>query len=190
MNKINKLFRTFPFLGSSLYFLVILLSFHFLWKFAFSEDTSLSGNAQLFFYDWNVIHIFQPLLTDLTGNVTALLKSYLGLELTHVGASYYSSFSSTHLDVVWSCTGLKQMLFFALLILFYPKAWGKKLWFMPLGVAFIYLLNIIRIATIIYVVLFVNEHAFDLLHTYSKYLFYGVIFLMWIVWDEKVANKR
>ncbi|MCK5703840.1 MAG: archaeosortase/exosortase family protein, partial [Cyclobacteriaceae bacterium] len=43
------------------------------------------------------------------------------------------------------CSGLKQMLQFSLLMIFFPGPWKKKLWFIPLGVIIMHLTNLFRV---------------------------------------------
>ena len=65
--------------------------------------------------------------------------------------------------------------------------WLRKLWFIPLGWLMVYLFNIMRIAII---ALLIHHHPswFDFLHTYLfKYLFYGMIFALWVVWTERLS---
>jgi exosortase/archaeosortase family protein len=68
--------------------------------------------------------------------------------------------------------------------------WKKKLWFIPLGIALCYVINIVRITAI---TLIVREHQ-DLFHLFHdfifKYLYYGIIFLMWVFWEEVLRKKN
>ncbi len=61
-------------------------------------------------------------------------------------------------------------------------------WFIPAGVLVCFLINIVRI--IILVVVIENHQAiFKVLHeSVLKYIFYGIIFLMWVLWEEKIAT--
>ena len=111
--------------------------------------------------------------------------------------------------IVWSCTPLKQMFIWICLILTTPNYkflstlnsqlsttlhstlstlnWNK-LWFIPLGLFLIHFINLARIAAI---TAFMEFHPewFELLHTYIfKYVFYGLMFLFWVFYIEKVRK--
>ncbi|HPW95352.1 MAG TPA: archaeosortase/exosortase family protein, partial [Paludibacteraceae bacterium] len=77
---------------------------------------------------------------------------------------------------------------FTCIILFSRGSWKHKAWFIPAGVLVCFLINIVRI--IILVVVIENHQAiFKVLHeSVLKYIFYGIIFLMWVLWEEKIAT--
>ncbi|MCC2547242.1 exosortase family protein XrtF [Hymenobacter sp. BT175] len=84
------------------------------------------------------------------------------------------------------CNGLVLYALFTGFILAFPGAWRHKLWFIPAGVASIYLLNIIRV-----VALAINHHyshhTVEFNHHYTfTFIVYGWILLLWMWW----ANRR
>jgi exosortase/archaeosortase family protein len=93
-------------------------------------------------------------------------------------------------QIIWACTGIKQAYIFFCIIAFYRGPWLKKLWYIPLGLFVVYVFNIFRISFIVGVV---GKHPdwFHFLHIYAfKYAFYLIIFLMWVLWEEKIAGKN
>ena len=109
---------------------------------------------------------------------------------------YFDSGSGT--SIVWGCTGLKQSFIWMCLILTVrslPAAegasskgrlWLHKLWYIPVGWVLCYAFNILRIFLIS---LFIEYHPdwFPVLHDYIfKYMFYGMMFLLWVVFVEKI----
>jgi exosortase/archaeosortase family protein len=57
----------------------------------------------------------------------------------------------------------------------------------PLGILLIWILNVIRISALI--ALFEHyPNNFDLFHELSKYVFYFVIFMFWVFWEEKIRK--
>jgi exosortase/archaeosortase family protein len=67
-------------------------------------------------------------------------------------------------------------------------AWKHKLWYIPLGWGIIYGFNILRIY---WISLIMQPHPelFLLFHNYLfKYLFYFVIFLMWVLWEQVIGG--
>jgi exosortase/archaeosortase family protein len=90
--------------------------------------------------------------------------------------------------IVWSCTGLKQAYIFFCIIAFYSGNLKQKIWFIPLGLLLIYIVNILRITAITALIEPFPEY-FDLLHEHLfKYLFYIIMFGMWVFWEEKVKR--
>lgn len=84
-----------------------------------------------------------------------------------------------------SCSGDKQILQFALLMLLYPGPWRKKLWFIPLGMLLVHLTNILRIV-LLSVVAINDPSLIKISHdTLLRAMFYVVIFALWAYWEEK-----
>ncbi|MDR1543525.1 MAG: archaeosortase/exosortase family protein [Prevotellaceae bacterium] len=92
--------------------------------------------------------------------------------------------------IIWGCTGIKQSFIFLAVMLVARGDWQKKLWFIPLGLVLCYVINIVRIMAI---VLIVEKHPelFKLFHTcIFKYIYYGLIFLIWLWWEEVLVKKK
>jgi exosortase/archaeosortase family protein len=82
------------------------------------------------------------------------------------------------------CTSLKQWMHWLFLMLLYPGPWKHKAWYIPLGLVIIEFTNVVRIVGIC---LFLRPfpHDFALAHdVIFKIMFYVVIFLMWMVWND------
>ncbi len=86
------------------------------------------------------------------------------------------------------CIGYEVTAFFAALIISYKGSILKKLWFIPLGMTIIYVLNIIRICALALLVT-INQQIWELNH---KLVFtvvvYSAIFLMWRLWIKLNIN--
>ena len=97
--------------------------------------------------------------------------------------------SGTGTTIIWGCTAIKQAWIWLCLIAFARGPWKHKLWYIPAGWVLIMLINIVRISAI---ALIIEHHPeqFDLWHTYIfKYLFYGLMFLMWAGWSLAVGGS-
>lgn len=121
------------------------------------------------------------------------------------------------IDIIWGCTGIKQLMMFAFIMIFYFGSWQKKLWFIPLSLFIIFVINILRLAIIAIIVkdpfpewfipfnewynsrTWLNSRAthqqfyedwFNIFHKdVFVWVYYdGVMFLLWLIWEEKV-NK-
>lgn len=96
--------------------------------------------------------------------------------------------SSAGVNVIWGCTGVKQIYIFFLVILFSKGIWWKRLSFFVPGALLLLLFNIVRIGTIVWC-LGVYPQSFGFLHdSLFKYLFYGLIFMLWLAWEEKLSD--
>ena len=86
------------------------------------------------------------------------------------------------IEMVDGCTGISAIGLFLGFVWAYPGQNRSRLYFSFLGIATIYLVNILRIATL----MLMQEWApqfFDFTHDYSTTtIFYLVIFLLWMLW--------
>jgi exosortase family protein XrtF len=86
------------------------------------------------------------------------------------------------------CNGLTLFALFASFIAAFPGSWKKKLWFIPVGILIIHLLNIIRVTGLCIIV----KHNPDWLQFNHTYLFqiimYGCIFGIWMFWVRKYSG--
>jgi len=167
-------------------FVVITLSVHFiynLWaKHYYYSSISIMG-LHVYIPDF-----FQVFSTNLL-HVSSWIVSHIpGLPITVVDHTIYVA-NKGYISINQSCSGLKQYIQFALLMILYPGPWKKKLWFIPLGLFVIYMTNVLRIVGLV-VVLNINPGSFHFAHdNIFRPLFYVVIFLMWVYWVEKIKNN-
>ncbi len=166
-----------------LYFIVILLASHFFWKFFVTGD---ENGEVVKFFGLDITYPFAVMaehVAALTHKVLNLLGYETSLYPNNVVRHNTGSYSAVW--VVWSCSGIKQAYIFFCIIAFYKGPWKHKLWYIPMGLLFIYLFNNFRI---IFITAIIEKHPaqFELWHEYiMKYAFYGMIFLLWVIWNEK-----
>lgn len=88
------------------------------------------------------------------------------------------------------CVGFGLTYGFSALIISYPGPWKKKLWFIPAGAAFISVINIARVVSLITssykIGSFVEMEQHDLFNN----LIYIVIFLLWVVWVKFIVDRK
>ncbi|MBP6284209.1 MAG: archaeosortase/exosortase family protein [Paludibacteraceae bacterium] len=165
------------------YFVVLLASCHFAWKMAFVEHTHPRSISFLWMDATRIFAFGVDVLNDI---VYFFLHDIFNVKVYNIG-TYFVYPNATVVDIVWSCTGFKQAYIFFSIIAFYPGKHMRKLWYIPLGLLIVYAFNVFRIALITYLL---RDHLgwFELLHEGSKYVFYALIFLMWVLWAEKFAT--
>lgn len=164
-----------------IYFVVILLLAHFVWKFSvIGDDTNtlvtLFGNDISAPFNFMAAHVAQA--------TTATLQ-FFGIDVQLQADNVIRHLNRHAVRIVWSCTGIKQAYIFVCILLFYKGPFRHKLWYIPLGLISVYLFNIFRISMITAIV-GVQPNWFDFMHEHLfKYMFYALIFGMWVVWEEK-----
>lgn len=93
---------------------------------------------------------------------------------------------------VWigsSCNAITLFSLFTVFIAAYPGHQKSKLWFIPMGIFLIHILNIIRIVALS-LIAFYNPDYLDFNHTYTfTFIIYGFIFFLWVTWVNKFSSK-
>ncbi len=87
------------------------------------------------------------------------------------------------------CNGITLMFLFAIFVVSYPGSIKNKLWYIPLGILIIHFINIVRIILLSVIALKAPQYlSFN--HTYTfTFITYGIVFLLWMVWVNKFAEK-
>lgn len=164
-------------------FMAVLLLGNALWKLTFHGDEA--GNY-ITFLGFDLTHFFSIASSHVAKASYVLVHAIEDSAQLLYGHIIRFSNDVT-ISVVWGCSAVKQGLLFTLIMLLSRGSCLHKLWFIPLGWLMVYLFNIMRIAII---ALLIHHHPswFEFLHTYLfKYLFYGMIFALWVVWTERLS---
>jgi exosortase family protein XrtF len=85
------------------------------------------------------------------------------------------------------CNGLVLYALFSGFVLAFPGPWRRKLWFIPAGMALIWVLNVLRVAA-----LALNQHyahqSVDFNHHYTfTFVVYSCIFGLWMLWARRLS---
>lgn len=168
-------------------FMVTLLVANYFWKFTvMGDEAGLDSTVT-----WFGLNITAP-FDLLSKHIAACVYWIVGLfrDTVVMKGDHIVGFENGHgSSIVWSCSGLKQMFIWLCLILTVRGGWKHKLWFIPLGWIICHAFNILRIAII---TLFLEFHPewFTILHDYIfKYLFYGMMFLLWVWFVERIRGS-
>lgn len=165
-----------------LVFVVALFAANWVWKLSISGD---EGHACVTCLGWDVTPPFDWLTQHIATVVYAIVHWFRDTAVLRGTQIVFDT--GSRITVVWSCTAIKQSFIWLVILLAARGAWYHKCWFIPLGWLCIYVFNIFRIAVI---ALAIADHPewFELLHTYLfKYLFYSMLFLLWLIWTNKIA---
>jgi exosortase/archaeosortase family protein len=172
-----------------LLFLFLLFLFHFSWKIAIDGDRE--GSYMYFFGKDVTPEWFHTTCRWLTAAAAWLIHLFPNTQdLVEEDTMLYFPNGGIRIAIVWGCTGIKQMFIFSGIMLFYRGPFLKKLWYIPMGWVILTIYNVIRIGA---TVIFTNGHGerFESLHDgILRYIYYTIVFLLWIVWEEFIVNKN
>jgi exosortase/archaeosortase family protein len=169
------------------YFLIVLFATHFFWKLVVDGDLS-SQQIAVFGIDCTAWFYEVSLFTArIIYHFTCLWPGTDELYLYDTHLWFLNG--DIVLGIIWGCTGIKQLYIFLLVMLCYPGPWKQKLWYIPAGCAILFAYNICRISAILFLT-YQHPERFDFLHEgLFRYIYYGIIFLLWVIWEEVLRKK-
>ena len=169
-----------------IYFVALLLFTHFLWKFVVDGDLHGQQIAILGKDLTEQFHFLSAFTAKAVHWFVHLFPNTGDFMIEDTRLFFLNENFPIHL--IWGCTGVKQLYIFIVIIAFYRGPWKKKLWYIPVGCVVLWIYNIVRIASISYLTIGHHER-FDFLHEgLFRYIFYGLIFLLWVIWEEKFVK--
>jgi exosortase/archaeosortase family protein len=168
--------RLEPIIDTSV-FILITFTIHYLYRYwEYNYDHRIFG-----------FQVITPaIFTWFTNGVFMHSKWLVGhfLSITTIDRTFFFE-NGYSLNIVFSCSGIKQMLQFALLILLYPGPWKHKAWYIPMGLVMIHLTNVIRISGLCVTMAYWPQH-WHFAHDYPfRVIFYVVIFFLWVIWNDR-----
>ena len=93
---------------------------------------------------------------------------------------------------VWvgsNCNAISLFTLFSVFILAYPGHQKSKIWFIPLGIIAIHVLNLIRVIALVLIANYYPMYL-DFNHTYTfTFLVYSFIFFLWVICVNKFSTK-
>ncbi|MDD4993509.1 MAG: exosortase/archaeosortase family protein [Paludibacter sp.] len=170
-------------------FAVILMAANFFWKYNVLGDEDEGLNSLVTFWGIDITAPFVWMAKHVAF-VTEFILRTIGFDIILKPDNVLGYSNGNGVQIIWACTGLKQSYIFLCIIAFNRGSWKKKIWYIPLGLLVVYTFNIFRIA---FIAACMENHPdwFEFLHLYAfKYLFYGIIFLMWVLWEEKIIGMH
>lgn len=176
-----------PFRGVILFVLILMIS-NIFWKYDVLGDDSPNMDSMVTFWGLDISLPFSWMSQHIA-NTTESLLQLIGSHVKLEPFNLLRFSNGTSVQVIWACTGIKQSYICFCILAFARGSWLKKLWYIPLSLLVVYLFNIFRI---VFIVASMENHShwFPFLHLYAfKYVFYGIIFLMWVYWEEKIVGK-
>tara|TARA_B100000809_G_C15134252_1_gene529871 strand:- start:3482 stop:4054 length:573 start_codon:yes stop_codon:yes gene_type:complete len=165
-----------------LFFLIQLFLFYVGWR-------------SVYYFIWNTPELYQleqDFMLSCASNIvetTVLILDLFRNDVIYIEAERIVRLvNSGGVTVSTPCVGIEMLYVFTVLIISYPSAWKKKVWFIPLGLICIHVINVLRITTLTLVSFYAPEQL-DFNH---KYVFvivvYSFIFYMWVRW-VKISER-
>lgn len=170
-------------------FLICLFGSNYLWELTISGDEESTGIVT--FCGVGIGWLFEGPQLWFAEQVHRLL-GICGV-LTQLVMASVNFPNGNGCNIVPGCTAIKQLFMMIVIILCSRGDLRHKLWYCLVSVAVLICYNILRLTVLTYIV---RDHIewFDVMHEYvMKYIFYGVMFLLWVAWDEwlrKMLDKR
>lgn len=157
-------------------FFAILVGVYTLWFAAY--DLWLLPDGRL--DEWLSLHV----VTMTTG-----LMNTVGLETFAEGRHVWMP-GTLGVLIEDDCNGIGSLGLFVAFVLAYPGSWRQRAWFLPMGLAVVYGVNVLRIAALIMIQAQVPA-LFDIAHELGTTLiFYAAIFGLWMVWARLGDGSR
>ena len=165
-------------------FLIVMFASNFFWKLTVRGDES---GLEASFLGVDLSFLFVGICYHLASAVHTMFDWFGIATYLYDTAIYHPNGEGVR--IVWGCNGVKQSFIFTMIMLFARGPMQHKLWFIPLGLVCVYLINVSRLFFLTYIVRDYPE-TFEFWHSgVTKYLFYGLIFLMWVFWNDYLVPR-
>jgi exosortase family protein XrtF len=130
-------------------------------------------------------------LTGITASATSKILAVFGYQTSY---AVFPSKSTIYIDgkhllgIAHVCNGLVLYALFAGFLVSFPGSWQNKLWFIPVGMFLIYVVNVLRSVSLCLIKIH-NPESLDFNHRYTFTLvMYSFIFLLWMLWVNKFSG--
>jgi exosortase/archaeosortase family protein len=118
-----------------------------------------------------------------------IIDHVLGMAITTDENKVIYFQNNGYIGINESCSGVKPILQFVLLMLLFPGPWKHKAWFIPMGIVILHLTNLFRISGLAVVTITAPQY-WDFAHdNLFRPFFYVVIFFLWVWWVEGFKNQ-
>jgi exosortase family protein XrtF len=121
------------------------------------------------------------------------ILNWLGYDtFTRLGDSDYPGIGIDGSNGVWvgaSCNAISLFFLFAVFVFAYPGHQKSKLWYIPMGILTIHILNIFRVVALSLIAFYKPDYL-DFNHTYTfTFIIYCYIFFLWMLWVNKYSIR-
>jgi exosortase family protein XrtF len=162
-------FFKFIFLSTGIY-----LGWYFLYEFYLKPDTQ---------FDDYIIHSLVKMAEWILSALGYALIPYQDLPLrSHIGID-----GSLGVTIGEPCDGAVLFALFAAFVISFPGPFKHKLWFVPIGLLAVHLINALRVAGLALIV-HINENWLSFNHDYTfTIIVYAFVFWLWWIWIKRFS---
>jgi exosortase family protein XrtF len=143
-------------------------------------------------YEW-WIHPMQwvdKLVIDNTISLSRKILGWMGFVTEMSGDRIVKIVGTPGLFIGDSCNGISLFALFSIFIFSFPGKLVSKFLFVPAGIIFIHLMNVLRVVTLAIIETY-SYSMTEFNHTYTfTIVIYGCIFMMWLYWINKYSAIR
>ncbi|MEM8557586.1 MAG: archaeosortase/exosortase family protein [Bacteroidota bacterium] len=120
-------------------------------------------------------------LSHRVATASAGLLGLIGFDVVHAGRVLGLD-GAAGVEVADGCNGLTTVGLFIGFVLAFPGQWQRRMWFIPMGIGLLLLVNVLRVASLAIIQVEWPE-AFASVHSFgATTFFYVVVFILWVVW--------
>jgi exosortase/archaeosortase family protein len=88
------------------------------------------------------------------------------------------------------CDGIILFTLFSIFVVAFPGSLKHKLWFIPLGILSIHIVNVMRVIALA-VIVSIDESWLSFNHDYTfTILTYAWVFTLWVIWVKRFSPLR
>ena len=166
-------------------FVINMVMVYLLWKaFAYYEKNS----DGLVHATWQKLIIF---LGSAYAVVTSFILNLFGEVTVPRGIAVFYPVQNMLMRIEDHCLAIPATIIFVGTILLFSGDWKNKLWFIPMGVFFIVIINLIRLIFVCETFVYFTKEFFEINHTVIYVIItYALIFLLIVWWMKKFANQK
>lgn len=168
-------------------FVLTIVIIHFAWKLG---RTTNADESEIAFYGISFSHFFDVI------NVTWAKLTYIFIHLfegdnviTEHNRLIFND-NNSQVSIVWGCSGLKELIMTLFMLLAAKGRIIQKLWYIPMSIGIMILINYLRLIILTYVAHYSYE-LFDILHSFlGRLMMYGGIVALWYIWIERLQKQQ
>ncbi|HNW90445.1 MAG TPA: hypothetical protein PKN48_12335 [Bacteroidales bacterium] len=170
--------------GKVVFFVIKLLAIYLTWYYVDEYMRASDGEPLIVRIWWFGYHILLKSTMFLSLHLSSLFTD------TNITTTYRYFLIENHgyLYVGNPCLCADVMCLFAAFIIAYPGRWKTKLWFIPLGLLAIHLINVLRIAALCLTKIYRPEWM-DINHKFIfNIIVFTFVFILWMIWVKRFSG--
>lgn len=158
-------------------FLLLALGTYLLWYVAYEYHIKPETGLD----EWVISHIVEHAKVALN-SFGFVLRQEADMAWNHIAIE-----GSAGVLIGAPCDGIILFVIFSIFVLAFPGPIRHKLWYLPLGILSIHLVNVLRVVALAWIVS-VNESWLAFNHDYTfTILTYAWVFLLWYIWVNRFS---